>query len=165
MTAAFLIRPARPDDRAALIEQFLGLNLHEDAITGNRRRDRPGAVASLAQAEKRVAEKNGVRLVAERDGKVVGHLFLIFDRHEVFVREEMRDHAHVTELFVREEVRGLGAGYALLREAERIASARGLGHMTIGVLAGNESAERAYERFGFRPHAAELFKPLRSPGA
>ena len=155
-----IVRPARADDREALIEQFQGLNVYEDAITGNRRHDRAGGAESLDQADRKVAEKSGISLVAENDGKVVGHLFLIFDRHEVFVREELRDHAHVTELFVREEVRGRGVGYALLREAERLARARGVGHMTIGVLTGNGLAERAYGRFGFRPHAAELFKML-----
>lgn len=161
MTASsFIIRPARDDDRDALIEQFQGLNVYEEPIIGNRRLDRAGGEESLIAAEKRVAAKDGVRLVAESGGKVVGHLFMVFGSHEVYVRADRRRHAHVTELFVREEARGRGLGRALLAEAERLAVAGGVDHLTIGVLIGNMLAERAYARFGFRSFAAELVKPI-----
>jgi GNAT superfamily N-acetyltransferase len=161
MPDGVVIRAARPEDREALIEQFRDLNLYEEPISNDRRTDRAGAEAGLAEAEAKVAEKEGVKLVAEVDGRVVGYLFLIFDRHAVYVREEKRDHAHVTDLFVLEELRGRGIGRALLLEAERVAEARGVDHMTIGVLTGNLPAERAYARFGFRPDWSGLKKPLR----
>lgn len=159
---AVVIRPAEPRDRDVLIEQFLGLNLYEEAIAGNRRTDRPGAEASLDAALDRVAANGGVALVAERDGAVVGHLFLVFERDAVYVREELRAHAHVSELYVGSLARGAGIGTALLREAERRTLERGLRRLTIGVLAGNVVAERLYVRLGFRPHAIELEKPLTS---
>jgi GNAT superfamily N-acetyltransferase len=162
MSADVVIRPARPEDREALIEQFLGLNVHEQAISHDRRTDRAGAIDSLDAADRKVEKSNGYRLVAERGGKIVGHVFLTFQSHAIFVREEKRDYAYVAELFVREEARSLGIGYALLREAERLATERGVGHLMIGVLAGNESAERAYARFGFRPYACEMIKPLKN---
>lgn len=157
---ALVIRSAEARDRDALIEQFLGLNLHEEAIAGNRRTDRPGAVASLDAALDRVAASGGVALVAEHAGAVVGHLFLVFERDPVYVREELRTHAHVSELFVRPVARGAGIGTALLREAERLALDRSLRRISIGVLAGNAATERLYLRLGFRPHAIELEKPL-----
>ena len=161
MTTPFTIRPARDDDRDALVEQFQGLNQHEDLIVHNRRTDRAAGEESLVAAEVKVVEKNGVRLVAERDGKVVGHLFLTFEQAPIFVRREVRDYAYIAELFVREEARGLGIGRGLMQEAERIALARGVGHLMLGVLTGNESAERAYARFGFRSYATDLIKPIR----
>jgi GNAT superfamily N-acetyltransferase len=162
MSVGVDIRPARPEDREALIEQFLGLNVHEEPISRDRRTDRAGAVDSLDAADRKVEKTNGYRLVAERDGRIVGHIFLTFEQHAIFVREEKRDYAYVSELFVREEARGLGVVYALLKEAERLAIERGAGDLMIGVLVGNESAERAYERFGFRPYTCEMIKPLRS---
>ena len=48
--------------------------------------------------------------MAELDGRVVGHLFLEFKEDAVFVREELRPYAYISELFVREEARGGGIG-------------------------------------------------------
>ena len=86
----FLIRPAREEDREALLDQTQLLNQHEEPITGNRRVDRAGAEATLAAAEADIARTKGVKLVAEQGGRVVGHLFLTFATAPVYVREEFR---------------------------------------------------------------------------
>jgi len=78
----------------------------------------------------------------------------------VFVRQELRAYAYVSELFVREENRGTGIATALMIEAERLAVARGVGRIMVGVLAGNSAAEALYDRLGFAPHAIELAKDL-----
>lgn len=159
---SLIIRPARPADHDALVEQFLGLNVHENPISHDRRADVAGAEASLEAAWKQVRETGGHALVAELDGRVVGHLFIVFWQREVFVREALRPYAYVLELFVREEVRDAGVGTALMAEAERVATARGLGTLALGVLAGNHSAEAFYARRGFSPYAIELVKRLGS---
>lgn len=155
-----LIRPAEARDRNALAEQFLGLNRYENAITGDRRTDLEGADASLASALERVAGGEGVALVAELDGIVVGHLFLVFKQDEPYVREELRPYAYVIELFVRDEARQAGIGTALMREAERLTRERGFSRLMVGVLAGNIRTEQLYARLGFRPHAIEMEKFL-----
>ena len=99
------VRPARPTDHAALVEQYLGLNLHEDPITHDRVTDRAGAEESLAAAEAWVAKTNGMVLVTEIEGQVVGHLFLTFEEAPPFVRKELRAYAYIAELFVRVEAR------------------------------------------------------------
>ena len=156
----FLIREARDEDREALLEQTQLLNRHEEPITGNRRLDRAGAEASLADAEARVARSDGVKLVAEEDGRVVGHLFLTFETAPVYVREAFRPYALIAELFLREDCRGRGLGQALMAEAERIAVARGYRQLLVGVQTGNVSAEAAYARFGFAPFALDLIKRI-----
>jgi GNAT superfamily N-acetyltransferase len=133
------IRGATPADREALVAGFGGLNAFED----------------------RIAESGGHRLVAERDGAVLGHLFLVFDRQPAYVREDRRDHASVSELFVHPGARGGGVGSALLAEAERLVLARGLDRLMIGVLAGNDGAEALYRRQGFAPNTTEMLKTLR----
>lgn len=160
MRADVVIRPARESDREVLIELFLGLNVYEEPFVGNRRLDRAGAIDSLAFAEKKVADTGGVKLVAEIDGSVVGHLFLTWEKHGACVRDDEKDYGYVSELFVREAHRGKGIGRALLQEAERLTKAKGFGHMMLGVLHGNTVAERAYARFGFKPYAADLVKPI-----
>ena len=157
------VRPALPGDHDALVEQYLGLNRHEEPIVRNRVTDYQGTVDSLAQAEERLARADGVALVAELDGRVVGHLFLEFRQDSLFVRAELRPYAYVSELFVREESRDHGAGAALMREAERIAVARGIGRLMVDVLAGNAVAEAFYARCGFRAYAIELGKAIGPP--
>nr|WP_245215684.1 GNAT family N-acetyltransferase [Pararoseomonas baculiformis] len=111
---------------------------------------------------KRVEETGGAALVAERGGCVVGHLFLCFEEDAAYVRAPLRPYAYVAELFVRDEARRQGIGQALLREAERLAAARGVPRLMIGVLAGNAGAEALYRRFGFRAHAIEMAKDVAS---
>ncbi|WP_160000056.1 GNAT family N-acetyltransferase [Roseomonas sp. 18066] len=153
-----ILRAATGADRDALVEQFQGLNVHEDGITGDRRRDRDAAIASLEAADAKVARSQGHALVAEQDGAVIGHCYLTFERHPPYVTE--RDYAYVAELYVRPEARSQGLGRALLAEAERLARARGMKRMLIGVVIGNDRAQAAYQRFGFSPYTTELIKPL-----
>jgi GNAT superfamily N-acetyltransferase len=159
-----VIRAASPDDHDALVEQFQGLNVHEEQIARNRRTDRQGAEECLAFAWRRVQQTRGNAIVAEVDGRVAGHLFLLFQEDAVFVRQELRAYAYVSELFVREENRGAGIATALMNEAERLAVARGVGRIMVGVLAGNGAAEALYDQLGFAAHAIELAKDLSLPG-
>jgi GNAT superfamily N-acetyltransferase len=158
VAAPVLIRPARPADRAALLEQYRLLNAWEDAISHDRLTDADAAEASLTVAEGRAARTGGHILVAERDGAVIGHMFLTFERSAPFHRD--RPYAYVMELFVREAERGTGIGRRLLQAAEDLARKAGLRRLLIGVLAGNDRAEGAYRRFGFAPYSMELSKIL-----
>lgn len=157
---ALVIRAASPDDHEALVEQFQGLNAHEEQIAKNRRTDRQGAEECLAFAWRRVQQTKGNAIVAEVDGRVAGHLFLLFTEDAVFVRQELRAHAYVSELFVREEHRGAGVATALMTEAERLAMARGVGRIMVGIVAGNSPAEALYGQMGFAPYVIEFTKDL-----
>src|SRR4051812_38083164 len=98
---SILVRDAGIRDEGELVEQFLLLNRYEDPISGDRRTDQQGAVDSLAAAQTRVRETGGFALVAERDGRLIGHLFLVFETAGAFVREDARRYAYVSELYVR----------------------------------------------------------------
>lgn len=158
--AGLVIRPATAADRVALDEQELGLNLFEDALVGDRNVTAAGASAAMDRLHQRAADSDGVVLVAETDGAVIGHLVLAFERLGPYVREELRDYALVADLFVREVHRGRGVGRALVAEAERRAIARGMPRMMLGVVHGNRAAERSYRRQGFRDYALEMVKDL-----
>ena len=108
----------------------------------------------------RASENGGTILVAELDGAVVGHLVLTFERMGPYIRDDLRDHALVADLFVRAALRGQGIGTALLAEAERLAIARGMKRILLGVVHGNTGAERAYRRQGYRDYALEMIKDL-----
>jgi GNAT superfamily N-acetyltransferase len=163
--ATFVVRPAEPRDRDSLVEQHHALNVHEAGIHPNRRTDREGGIASLAASEERVARTGGVALVAEADGRVVGHLILTFEEGPVYLIPECRPCAYVDTLFVEEALRGRGIARALIEAAEEIARAHGHHQMLLSVQAGNVVAEAAYARLGFVHYSSELIKDLRRPEA
>lgn len=154
----FTIRPATAADRPALLEQMLGLNRFEHAITGDRRTDPEGAGESLGAVLARATETGGHVLVAEAGGAVIAHMVLCFERHPPFVAE--RGHGLVADLFVREPWRGRGIGRALLAHAERLTRERGLKRLLIGLVAGNDGAEATYRRAGFAPYTRTMLKRL-----
>jgi GNAT superfamily N-acetyltransferase len=154
------IRPALPEDDGAFVEMFLAFNRYDEAITHDRRTDHAGAVETLASARERVSKHHGHILTAEQGGRVVGMLFMIFESRDVYVREDLRRHAYITDLFVRDEARGAGIGTALIARAERLAAENGVGRIAIGVLAGNDLADRLYARLGFAPYYTERAKPV-----
>lgn len=155
-----VIRDYGAGDRAALIEQFRSLNRYEDAITGDRRTDRQAGADSLDAALRRISGTAGRALVAERDGQIIGFLFVAIEEDAVFVREELRIYARVAEFFVRDTERGSGVGRALLKEAEQLAAARGLSRLAVSVLSGNSDALAAYARLGFTAYSVDLAKSV-----
>jgi GNAT superfamily N-acetyltransferase len=154
------IRPARPEDDGAFIEMFQAFNTFEAPITHDRRTDRAAAAETLDSARARVGKHHGHILTAEQAGRIVGMLFLIFEMRDVYVQEDLRRHAYITDLFVREEARKAGIATALIKQAERLAAEHGVRRIAIGVLAGNEPAERLYARLGFTPYYTERTKPV-----
>lgn len=157
---AFALRPATAADRPALLENMLGLNRFEHALTADRRTDRDGAEASLGAVLARAAETGGHVLVAEAAGAVIAHMVLTFERQPPYVAEP--EHGLVADLFVREPWRRQGIGRALLAEAERLTRARGLDRLLIGLVAGNAGAAASYARAGFAPYSQTLLKRLGS---
>jgi GNAT superfamily N-acetyltransferase len=117
-----IIRPAIPEDHEALQTHLWALNQFEQEISGDRRIDRAGATDSLAEALDTVAQQDG----AEQAGRIAGHLFMYFEMDDVYVREDLRSYALISNLFVDEALRGQGVGRALMAEAEKIAAARGV---------------------------------------
>ncbi len=108
----------------------------------------------------RASENGGTILVAEFDGAIVGHLVLTFERMGPYIREDMRDHALIADLYVRAALRGQGIGTTLMAEAERLAIARGMKRIVLGVVHGNHDAERAYRRQGYRDYVLEMVKDI-----
>jgi GNAT superfamily N-acetyltransferase len=147
-------------DRPVLLRHVRALNLYEDAITGDRATGEADAVAALEEVLARVAETGGIALVAEQAGDVIGYLFLTLDTAPPYVRADLRRRAWVADAFVQEAFRSRGAFQAMLARAETHARDAGCGRLMIGVLAGNDLAERVYRRAGFEPHALEMMRDI-----
>jgi GNAT superfamily N-acetyltransferase len=160
MTAEVRVRTAVPADRDAVVALIRALNIYEAAITGDRLVSQAAAEAYYAGLIDRIARQDGRLLAAAAGRSVVGILGLIVQEDQVFVREEVRRHGYVSDLVVDETWRGRGVGRLLLGEAERLTREKGLNRLVIGVMAGNDGAERLYAELGFAVYAKAMMKPL-----
>ena len=156
------IRDARlPDDEPAIFSFLHGLQDHEAGFEPDRRRDPQWAVEHWHEVRRRCAERHGIMLVAEdAGGQPVGWAFAHDEDSELFVVEAERRHGFLAELYVMPEARGQGHGKALIGACEAWAKRRGHTLLTIGVLAKNAAAIRAYEGTGFSPYMLTLRRYL-----
>jgi GNAT superfamily N-acetyltransferase len=160
--AAFLVRVAREADHEALLATTAALNRFEHEITGDRAIDVASAEPVLGHFIRRVGS-TGLMLVAEAEGRVIGHLFLALDEAPPYLAPEYRREAWICDAFIEEAWRGQGAFRAMLALAEAHARAAGCRRLHIGVLAGNDDAERIYRKAGFRTYAIEMVRELDPP--
>lgn len=160
--AAFLVRSAREADRQALLANTVALNRFENEITGDRATEASSAEAVLDYFKRRTAN-GGLMLVAEAEGRIIGHLFLAVEEAAPFLAPEYRREGSICDAFVEEASRGQGAFRAMLEVATAHARAAGCRRLHIGVLTGNDRAERIYHKAGFRNYAQELVQELDSP--
>jgi GNAT superfamily N-acetyltransferase len=107
------------------------------------------------------AKNKGSFLVAETDGIVVGYATLLTEMSSEGEKDEVHyTCSYVSDLAVLESRRGEGIGRALLEECERLARAAGQKWLRLGVIAGNHSARRFYQRFGLEHRFLTLEKRL-----
>lgn len=132
------IRAEEPGDRLAIDEVVRQAFGQEDEVT-------------LVQAL-RAGGHNLLSLVAERAGKIVGHL--LFTRILIQGEFQTWEAVALAPLAVLPAVQRTGIGSALMREGLQQLTARG---ETIVVVLGHE---HYYTKFGF---SAELAKPLLAP--
>lgn len=159
--ATIKIREARlPADEPAILSFIDGLQDYEAAFEPNRRRDSAFTMEHWREQQRRHAENHGMFLIAEDNGASVGWAFAHDEMAELFVIEAERHHGTLAELYVVPSARGKGLGRALIEGCE--AWARGRGHklLTVGVLAKNPSAIRAYEGAGYAPYWVTLRRYL-----
>jgi GNAT superfamily N-acetyltransferase len=150
-------------DHGAAVALIQATNIAENAFTGDRREERAGASEHWDVLLPRLAESGGEVLLAILEGAVVGLVAWAPATDDLFVVEELRRYGIVEELVVDAAWRRHGIATLLLEEVEARARQAGLPRLLIGVVAGNQPAEAAYARFGFRPHVAIMAKPLNQP--
>jgi GNAT superfamily N-acetyltransferase len=154
------LRTALPSDRDAVIDLIHVLNAFEAYLTGDRKRDRMAAAAYYEELLQRLSKRNGRIVLAEAEDGPVALMGFSLDEDAAYVTDDVRRHGTVTDLVVREEWRGRGVGRLLLEEAERLTREAGHRRLVIGVLVGNEKAERSYRAFGFDPYVSILVKEV-----
>jgi GNAT superfamily N-acetyltransferase len=153
------IRQARlPDDSAAILSFIDGIQTFENPIEPDRRTDAQVAEEYLAEIAERLANQPGAIFLAEDAGTALGWALVGREQNAVYVREDERAYANISELYVDERARGKGIGQALIAACEEWARSQRLGVVMIGVLPGNQRANAIYREAGFAPYALQLRK-------
>jgi len=111
------------------------------------------ADAYLSDMFLQCAMSKGTIFVAEMDGRVAGFVTLLSQCSSGELDDGDIEFALVSDIVVREECRGLGAGRQLLEIAEKQAREDGAQWFRVSVLARNQLARKLYESLGF----AELY--------
>src|SRR3569833_1746233 len=156
-----MIRDARlPRDEPAILSFINALQDYEAAFEPDRRRDPDFAVEHWLLLQHRCAEKHGIMLLAEDDGKPVGWAFAHDQNAELFVVEPERHHGFLAELYVAPQERGKGLGRALVEGCETWARGRGLKLLLVGVLARYARAIRSYDVAGYAAYGITMRRYL-----
>ncbi|PUA30285.1 MAG: GNAT family N-acetyltransferase [Cellvibrio sp. 79] len=99
-----------------------------------------------------LAKRNfAISLLAYVDGKPAG-LINAFEGFSTFAAKPL---LNIHDIIVAKEFRGLQLSQELLGALETIARERGCCKLTLEVLQGNETAQRAYQKFGFAGYALD----------
>jgi ribosomal protein S18 acetylase RimI-like enzyme len=150
-----VIRPAVPDDAAAMASAFIRAwrQAYPGVVPASvlDALDQAETTAWLADLITRRSE--GSTDVAEQAGQVTG-----------FVRYGTRPGGQVTAgyvfgLYVDPGSAGQGTGQALLRHAEQQLRERGCQTVALNVFAANERARRLYTRAGYEPDGSTRVEP------
>jgi len=137
-----VIRQARPEDAAALVELGAAIGREPEAWLLNTDGWRTvGEERRYLRALRR--HPDAAVYVAEDDGEIVGRLSVARDPHSAS--------RHVADLGLMVAIshRRLGIGRALLEQAATWAREAGVAKLELHVFPWNEPAIRLYEQFGF----------------
>ncbi len=109
---------------------------------------------------RRCDEFDGVVLVAEANGSVIGFVSVWTRYRSSEPDDDPAEHGYVSDLVVSQKHRGRGIGRALLRAAEARARRAGADTLRVSVKAGNTIAVSLYSAEGFVNSAFYLEKRL-----
>jgi len=163
----YRIRPYQNGDLPPVRAMLNGLQEYECGIEATRAHWADGGAAYADWMLEEAAQNSGAVLLAEaQNGAAIGLLtcWRAEDATDITVVPTARTHLYVSELFVIEAWRGKGVATALLAAAEAHARHVGIGQITIGSLAANAGARRAYTKAGFEEYEILLRKCLPSLG-
>ncbi len=134
------IRPARPADARSYVEMW-GSIVAEERYVRSESVSHPLRV--YRSRFRRSWTDDEAQIVAVEDDRVVGHVYVIRERHPV------TRHVATLGIAVSADRRGRGIGSALLAEALRWARDRGVAKLVLSVYPDNDRAIALYRKFGF----------------
>lgn len=143
------IRTAREEDIAGIMNLLSQVaRVHYEARSDIFRAETKHDEESVRKILK---DENSPVLVAEEDGKIIGHAFLIIHAYENHPTFREFTSLHLDDLCVDEKARGKGVGTALYRAVEKTAKNLGCYNVTLNVWECNPAAKKFYESLGLLP--------------
>ena len=158
------IRPARPEDAAALGRMGAALvRLHHSYDAQRFMAPEEDVESGYRWWLSRELKREGaVVLVAEREGTVVGYAYATVEgRDWNALRDE---HGELHDLWVDEPARGHGVGALLAEELVRRLRERGVPQVMLMAASRNEAAQRLFARLGWRPTMVEMTREVEDSG-
>jgi ribosomal protein S18 acetylase RimI-like enzyme len=111
-----------------------------------------------ANYARRIDAGEGFLVIADRAGRVCGYAMVVLRPGPDDTYPFAGTFAEVLTLIVSPDERGGGIGGRLLDAVDAELAASGITDQVIAVMAGNDAAQRLYERRGFRPGEIILFR-------
>jgi putative acetyltransferase len=135
------LRPARPTDARGLATLFAAVRSE-----GRWLLTPPSALSQPSEAffiGEMIRGEDGLNLVAEADGDVIGNVLVSIDRNTV------SSHVGTLSIVVDEGWRDVGVGSVMVRAAQDWTAASGLLKLALAVFPDNARAIAVYEHAGF----------------
>jgi len=137
----WLLRPARPTDSRGLASLFAAVRAE-----GRWLLTPPSALSQPSEAffiAEMIRSSDGLTLVAEADGDVIGNVLVSVERNTV------SSHVGTLSIVVADGWREVGIGSAMVRAAQEWVAANGLLKLALAVFPDNTRAVKVYEHAGF----------------
>jgi len=108
-------------------------------------------------------KNNGITLVAEIDGKIIGCGMAVPLSKSALAAEKYKDKylkaGVINNVFVEKEYRGRGIGSEIITELEKYLKSRGCSNVRLDVFAPNP-ARTVYEKLGYDDYARVMLKKI-----
>jgi ribosomal protein S18 acetylase RimI-like enzyme len=157
----FEIVPYRSSDLETMVQFVDAIQEHERAAVPELK---PGPDIGPLYTERlvrNVSNQDGCILMAKAGGRAIGFVCAWKEvDDDPLLREEMRAHAYISDIYVVESWRRRGVAAGLLAAIEAAMFKRGSTQIRVCAKAGNALATRCYSRAGYRPYEIIFSKPL-----
>ncbi|HAL62375.1 MAG TPA: N-acetyltransferase [Chloroflexi bacterium] len=156
----FSIREATREDYERLCELFAeGDTLHREALPHVfREPDGPARTKEFISGI--IANEDAVLFVAERDGEIIGLVYILVRETPDIPIMVPRRYAVIDDLIVRKDSRRFGVGRALVERAHRWAVDKQVTQVELNVWEFNQTAIAFYEKLGYRTASRKMWRSL-----
>jgi diamine N-acetyltransferase len=158
----FIIREANHADYTGLCAVFAEVHaLHLEALP-HLFREPDGPALSAEFVDETIADQGAALLVAEREGQIIGLVYLSQDEAPDQPILIPRRFISIHTLAVRKDCRHAGVGRALMERAHKWAYDRGVSEIELNVWKFNKMAIEFYEQLGYATASRRMSTQLAS---
>ena len=158
----FIIREATQADYTGLCAVFAEVHaLHLEALP-HIFREPAGPALSAEYVDEIIAEQGAALFVAEREGQIIGLVYLSQDEAPDQPILMPRRYVSIHTLAVRKGCRHVGVGRALMERAHRWAHDQGVSEIELNVWEFNKMAIQFYEQLGYATASRKMSTQLAS---